>query len=143
MEALESDLLAFLRDNTHVYPDVRPVLRKLRDSGTRIAIVSNCDHATGPLLDNLGLSEDVDATVLSFAVRSIKPDPAIFEHALARLGVSGDDAIFIDDQPRFLDGARAVGIRTLQIARTPGHAPVAGVEEHPLISDLTALVHEG
>jgi HAD superfamily hydrolase (TIGR01509 family) len=140
LEALEIELNAFLREHTHVYPDVRPVLRKLRDAGTRVAIVSNCDHATGPLLEGLGLSGDVDATVLSFAVRSIKPDAAIFEHALACLGVSGDDAIFVDDQPRFLDGARAVGIRTLQIARTPGYLPDSGAEEHPVIADLNALV---
>jgi len=74
LDALESELGAFLTANTHVYPDVRPVLRALRDSGTRVAIVSNCDHATGPLLNNLGLAGDVDATVLSFEVRSIKPD---------------------------------------------------------------------
>lgn len=140
LEALEVDLNAFLREHTHLYPDVRPVLRKLREAGTRVAIVSNCDHATGPLLEGLGLSSDVDATVLSFAVRSIKPDAAIFEHALACLGVSGDDAIFVDDQPRFLDGARAVGIRTLQIARTPGYLPTGGAEEHPVIADLNALV---
>jgi len=140
LDALESELGAFLTANTHVYPDVRPVLRALRDSGTRVAIVSNCDHATGPLLNNLGLAGDVDATVLSFEVRSIKPDAAIFEHALARLGVSGADAVFVDDQPRFLDGARAVGIRTLQIARAPWHRPAASADEHPVIADLTALV---
>ena len=140
LAALETELLGFLKNATHLYEDVRPVLRAVRASGTRVAIVSNCDHATRPLLESLGLAGDVDATVLSFEVASLKPHAAIFEHALARLGVGAEDAVFIDDQPRFLDGARALGMRTLQITRTPGFAPPAAAEPHPLIADLTQLV---
>jgi HAD superfamily hydrolase (TIGR01509 family) len=137
--ALESELLSFLTQGVHVYDDVRPVLRLLRASGTPVAIVSNCDHATRPLLDNLGLERDVDAMVLSFEVGSLKPDALIFEQALAQLGVSAQDAVFVDDQARFLDGARALGIRTLRVARGPFYpAPTEG-DAHPVITDLTGF----
>jgi HAD superfamily hydrolase (TIGR01509 family) len=150
LAALEIELLTFIEQSAHLYDDVRPVLRALRDSGTRVAIVSNCDHATRPLLDKLGLERDVDATVLSFEVGSLKPDAAIFEHALARLGARAEQAVFVDDQARFLDGARSLGIRTLRIARPPSHgAPPPppsssssspdDVGAHPVIADLTQL----
>jgi HAD superfamily hydrolase (TIGR01509 family) len=137
---LETELLAFVEQNSHLYDDVRPVLRALRNSGTRVAIVSNCDHTTKPLLDKLELEREVNATVLSFEVDSLKPEAAIFEHALARIGVNAEEAVFVDDQDRFLDGARALGIRTLRIARGTPHPMLSNAEAHQVIADLTSLI---
>jgi HAD superfamily hydrolase (TIGR01509 family) len=140
LAALETELLAFLEQATHLYEDVVPMLRTLRAAGTRVAIVSNCDHVTRPLLDRLGLDREVDATVLSFEVGSLKPDAVIFEHALARLGAKAAEALFVDDQDRFLDGALALGMRTLRIARTRPDAKAADAAgPHPVIADLTEL----
>jgi HAD superfamily hydrolase (TIGR01509 family) len=140
LTALEDELMAFLGHSAHLYDDVRPALRALRGAGTRIAIVSNCDHATRPLLARLGLESEVDTAVLSCEVGSLKPDPAIFEHALARLDASAAQAVFVDDQPRFLAGARALGIRTLRMVRASQYPTLAADEgAHPVIADLTQL----
>ena len=72
---------------------------------------------------------------------SLKPDAAIFEHALERLGASAAETVFVDDQARYLDGARALGIATAQIVRTPslrravreGRAPGAHDDAQPII----------
>jgi putative hydrolase of the HAD superfamily len=136
---LETELVALVGERTHLYGDVRPALRTLRASGVRVAIVSNCDHSTRPLLDKLELEREVDATVLSFEVGSLKPDAAIFDHALARLGATARDAVFIDDQARFLDGALSLGIRTLRIVRATSYGGIADPGPHPVIADLTQL----
>jgi HAD superfamily hydrolase (TIGR01509 family) len=137
--ALEMELLAYLRDAAHLYDDVRPVLRALRAARTRVAIVSNCDHVTRPLLANLDLEREVDATVLSCEVHSLKPDAAIFEHALKRLGASAAETVFVDDQARYLDGARALGMGTAQIVRTPSHGEPSETGAHRLIASLADL----
>jgi HAD superfamily hydrolase (TIGR01509 family) len=137
--ALETELLEYLRDAAHLYDDVRPVLRALRAARTRVAIVSNCDHVTRPVLANLDLEREVDATVLSCEVHSLKPDAAIFEHALKRLGASAAEAVFVDDQARYLDGARALGMGTAQIVRTPSHGEPSERGAHRLISSLADL----
>lgn len=140
LAALEDELMAFLGKSAHLYDDVRPRLRALREAAVRIAIVSNCDHATRPLLARLGLDREVDTAVLSCEVGSLKPDPAIFQHALARLDVRAEQAVFIDDQPRFLDGARALGIRTLRMVRATGYPTFPDDQgAHPVIADLTQL----
>jgi len=140
LAALEDELMVFLGHSAHLYDDVVPALRALRGAGTRIAIVSNCDHATRPLLARLGLHSEVDAAVLSCEVGSLKPDAAIFEHALARLDASAAQAVFVDDQPRFLAGARALGIRTLRMVRASQYpAFVEDEGAHPVIADLTQL----
>ncbi len=136
---LEAELLEYLRDAAHLYDDVRPVLRALRAARTRVAIVSNCDHVTRPILANLDLEREVDATVLSCEVKSLKPDAAIFEHALRCLGATAAEAVFIDDQARYLDGARSLGIETVQIARNPSYGEPSEGGRHRLITGLGDL----
>ena len=63
-----------------------------------------------------------------------KPDPAIFEIALDRLGVAAEDALFVDDQQAFCDAAAALGIRAVLIDR------VAGTGEVSTLADLADVL---
>ena len=117
------DELAVLHD------DVVPFLELLRELGVRTAFVSNCAENTRPLLDRLGLTALVDELVLSCEVRAAKPDPAIFEVAIARLGVRADESLFVDDQPAFCRAAEAAGIRAVQIDRAGGPGDVSTLGE--------------
>jgi putative hydrolase of the HAD superfamily len=128
----------FASTDMFVFEDSLPVLRELRRRGVRTAIVSNCSHETPALIDRLGLADEVDEVVLSFEVRSAKPDPGIYLAALERLGAAAEDAVFIDDQVTFCDGARAVGLSTMLIVRDPWDPPEAS--PHPVVRDLTALL---
>ena len=47
--------------------------------------------------------------MLSFEVGAVKPDPAIFETALDRLGVAAADAVMVGDSDEADGGARALG----------------------------------
>ena len=100
-----------------LFPDTVPFLEALREAGIRTAFVSNCAENTRPLLDALGLSPLVDELVLSCEVGAAKPDPKIYQLALDRLGVEARQAIFIDDQQRFCDGATELGIGAVRIDR--------------------------
>jgi putative hydrolase of the HAD superfamily len=96
------------------------------------------------VIDRLGLRDAFDALVLSFEVGSRKPQPGIYEAALAALGdVSPSDALFVDDQVRYCDGARALGIDTRLIVRDDAQ-PSEGVSletnGHVVIRNLTALL---
>jgi putative hydrolase of the HAD superfamily len=51
--------------------------------------------------------------VISDEVGLRKPDPAIFELVLRRLRLPASAAVFVDDAEPNLDGARAVGLRTV------------------------------
>jgi HAD superfamily hydrolase (TIGR01509 family) len=43
-----------------------------------------------------------------------KPDPAIYEAALARLGRAAGETVFIDDAPANIAAARMVGMHAIQ-----------------------------
>jgi HAD superfamily hydrolase (TIGR01509 family) len=40
----------------------------------------------------------------------MKPDPAIFRHALQTFGLTADETVFFDDYQQNIDGARSVGM---------------------------------
>jgi putative hydrolase of the HAD superfamily len=54
-----------------------------------------------------------DDIIISYEVGLIKPDPAIFELALSRLGVSASEAVLIDDRIKNIDGARQFGLHAI------------------------------
>ena len=130
-----------LAEHVHLYGDALPTLRALRERGVRTAVVSNCDHFARPLVEALGLKDEVDALVLSVEVGSHKPEAAIYLAALDALGARPEQAVFVDDQPPYLDGAAALGIGTRYIRRK--NEPWEGHRDpgpHPVIESLAGLL---
>jgi putative hydrolase of the HAD superfamily len=119
-----------------VYPDTMPFLERLRERGITAAIVSNCGEFTRDLLISLGVAAYVDALVLSCEVGTIKPAPRIYRHALTRLGVAAQDALFVDDQALFCTGAEALGISAVRIVRH-GELPAGAVRS---LAEVDALL---
>ena len=136
-ELTELENRALAEGGIHLYDDSLPVLRELRGRGVPTAIVSNCDHWTPPIVGALGLGHETDAVILSFEVRAMKPDPAIYRMALDRIGATPTKSTFVDDQPAYLDGAAALGMRPIQIVRpTDPSVPPRG--RYPVVEDLWA-----
>jgi FMN phosphatase YigB (HAD superfamily) len=130
-------------ERIHLHEDSIPTVRTLRAGGAKTAIVSNCSHPTRTEVRALGLEDEFDAIVLSFEVKAMKPEPAIYAAALDAVGVAAADAVFVDDQAGYCDGARDLGIDTRLIVR-PGADPTEGsaaeTNGHLVIEDLTALL---
>jgi putative hydrolase of the HAD superfamily len=61
-----------------------------------------------------GLDAVVDKIIISAEEGIAKPDPRIFRIAAERLGVRPQEAVFVDDRPENVQGARAVGMRGIQ-----------------------------
>jgi len=133
---------SFLEDGVHLWEDSLPVLRELRARGIGTAIVSNCDHGTRPVVERLGLDAETDAVVLSFEAGVAKPDAGIYRIALDALGAREEEAVFVDDQARYCDGAAALGIGTFIVLRHDA-APGEGVSRpggHAVLRDLRSLL---
>ena len=132
-------------DRIALYDDVLPTLARMRDVGHPTVIVSNCSWGTRPTVERLGLDRACDAVVLSCEVGAHKPEAAIYRTALDALDVAAADAVFVDDQTPYCDGARALGIDTRLIQRptaTPfeGFAPTTN--GHTVITGLAELLDE-
>jgi FMN phosphatase YigB (HAD superfamily) len=106
------------------YPDTLPALSALAGRGIRTAVVSNIGWDPRPVLTAHGVTELVDAILLSYEEGCQKPDPVIFTKACARLGSEPARTLMVGDSRPADGGAEAVGIRTFFVDPLP-------VEERP------------
>jgi len=110
----------------------------------KLGIISN--FAIPECIDNLlkthGLSELLDAVVVSAAVNKRKPSPEIFVNALKKLEVSADETVFVGDTlDADIEGAKGVGMKAIYIQRrienAKGHVKpdktIKSLEELPMI----------
>jgi HAD superfamily hydrolase (TIGR01509 family) len=141
LASLEFELAA---TTPFVYPDTLPTVAKLGELGARVGLISNCSSSTRPVVERLGLDDAFDAVILSFEVGVRKPDPAIYTAALAALGdFDPRDAVFVDDQAAYCDGARSLGMDTRLIIRPeadPAEGFAADTNGHLVIESLSELL---
>ena len=96
-ELLQSGHYLFAANSATLYDDAVPTLQHLRDASFKLAIVSNWDTPLDPLTERLGIAKYFDAIVASHdaRVRSEKPEPHIFNYALAAVGVSAEEVVHV------------------------------------------------
>jgi putative hydrolase of the HAD superfamily len=94
------------------------LLDSLRARGLKLGIVSNAFDPGWLLqrdLAQMDLADRLDVAVFSSEVGKRKPHPAIFERALARLGVRASDTVFVGDRLyEDVRGAGELGMTTIQ-----------------------------
>ena len=85
----------------------------------KTALLSNAwDDLRQVIAEKWHFEDAFDAMIISAEVGLAKPDPRIFQLALERLGVEADQAIFVDDFERNVEGANALGLHGIQF-QTP------------------------
>ena len=83
----------------------------LRRAGLRTGILSNLPRTLGQKLRaDAGFLNHFDQVTFSYELGVIKPEPEIYRHAIHGLGVEPAEALFLDDRPDNVEGARAAGI---------------------------------
>jgi len=92
-------------------------IRTLRNEGYRTAVVTNNVREISKQWRELVPVEELfDVIVDSSEVGMRKPNPAIYLHALVELGdIAPDRAVFLDDAPGNVDGARRAGLHAILV----------------------------
>lgn len=107
------------------------LLTAMRALGWAIVIVTNNIVSEQRIkLDRIGLAPLVDHLVTSEEVGVSKPHAGIFQHALACVSATCDQAVMLGDAwPADVEGARAMGIRAVWLNRHGVTSPDASVAE--------------
>jgi putative hydrolase of the HAD superfamily len=120
---------------------VREAVADLGRRGIPLGVVSNSSFSAMTLqreLDRLGILGQFQFVISSADYGVRKPDPVIFEVALARLGIPAERTWFAGDNVDYdVLGAHGAGI--FPVAFRP-HAPIpAAVQEHAVITEWHEL----
>ena len=124
MEVKEEDIMSVARDHTFntgnyiLYPDVKTVLETLSKTH-RLGIISDTSPSIENKLRELGILGYFSFCTYSFALGVCKPDERMYLDALAKCGHDASETVFIDDNPKNLDGAAKFGITPILIAANP------------------------
>jgi epoxide hydrolase-like predicted phosphatase len=81
----------------------------------KTGLISNAwDDLHEVLVKGWKIAGNFDQIVISAEVGVTKPDPEIYRIALRRLAVKPQEAVFVDDFPENVEGAREVGMQAIQ-----------------------------
>lgn len=95
----------------HAHHEVLATVGALRASGTRCFIASNQQARRARFMSlELGYASMFDGEFYSCALGAAKPSERYFELALKALGADPGSALFIDDRPENVEGARRAGL---------------------------------
>jgi len=124
--------------NVELYPDAEKTLKSLKQSGLKVGLITNgLESDVREILPKVGLTEFFDVEVASNTVGKMKPNREMFLHALKKLEVLPQEALFIGDMlEQDYKGAKKSGLKALLIDRR-GNIKDEDVEK---IESLTNLL---
>jgi len=133
-----------IRGKVQPLPGAVALVRRLRESGVKTAVVSSAPRQNvETLLDALGISDGFDALVAEEDAERGKPDPQGYLVAAERLGERPEDCVVIEDAPGGVEAAKRAGMRCIGLAagREPdalacADVVVAGLEDDAVYSYL-------
>jgi len=107
--------IAFMREQSQPWPESIAVARALARAGHwRLATLNNeSEELNVYRLRHFGLTDIFATFFTSCWLRVAKPSAQIFERALAMSQAEPPRTVFVDDRPRNLDAARALGMQTV------------------------------
>lgn len=96
-------------------------LRTLRP-GCKVCLISNAWSGLRAMIAGQGFADVFDEMIISSEVGLVKPEAAIYQLALQRLGVEPQEAVFLDDMPANIEAARKLGLQTIHFV--PAQEPL-------------------
>ncbi|MHC0067061.1 HAD family hydrolase [Nostoc sp. UIC 10890] len=104
------------------------------------ALVTNAPRLNAEfMLEVLGIKEAFHTVVLADDCIAGKPDPAPYQVALNKLGITAEEAIALEDSPSGIRSAVSADIRTIGIASTHNPQVLQEIGAFMAIPDFTDL----
>jgi 2-haloacid dehalogenase len=103
-------------------PETVEILEALAARRVPLYALTNWSAETFPLVRDApayGFLGRFERIFVSGELKLVKPDPAIFRHVIDSLTVPPDTCLFIDDNARNIDAARAAGLRVHHFQGAP------------------------
>ncbi|MFB6195796.1 MAG: haloacid dehalogenase type II [Haloplanus sp.] len=125
------------------FPGAAETLDRLSEAGHDVVVLSNGNPAMlERLADNAGLTPHLDDIVSAHAVRTFKPDPAVYEHAAETLERSLDSCRLVSSNAWDIAGAGNAGMATTWVNRQRDPPEFIGARPGRQVSTLPAVADD-
>ena len=147
-ENLDADLcsdalnifLAFYAQNlcvaTVTYTNVSTTLRRLKEAGYRLAIITNKPFAfVEPILESLTLFGLFELILGGDSLDKKKPDPLPLLHACEKMNVSAEECVMVGDSKNDILAANTAGMQSVGVTYGYNYGEDIGVHNPTVIID--------
>lgn len=110
LHAAAEKLILHWEDLSRPVPGMADAIRRLKENGYGIWLLSNASKRHGQYWGKIPGSEYFDGLVISAFEGVLKPDLTIYRTILSRFGLKAEECVFTDDMPANAAGALAVGM---------------------------------
>lgn len=142
VDAYRPEADRYMTPGTTFFPHTVATLRRLRENGARIAIISNkTHHRIQEKFDLDGVPELIDLIIGSNDVEAHKPDPTGLLTALEHFQIAKEDALYIGDSFVDAEAARNAGLDFAGVTTgTTSHETLASYPHVAIFDDIAELV---
>ena len=88
--------------------------RNLTQKGITVGILSNTEHVTYSVVEDLLSLDHFKHKFLSYKIGHLKPEPEIYRHVIENIPFQKEELFFIDDLKSNVESARLEGIDSVQ-----------------------------
>jgi epoxide hydrolase-like predicted phosphatase len=106
-------IIQYMLDNGKISQTVLDVVARLRQNGYKTVLLSNSTADTRKYIELNQIESYFDDMILSYEVDVDKPDRRVYKFSLEKLGITAEQAIFIDDKDENTDAAENIGIKSI------------------------------
>lgn len=122
------------------YEDVFEVIPQLNEK-YKMGIISDTWPSLERVFINSGLREYFSTFVMSSLIGVVKPNELMFNTALLELKIKPEEALFIDDSIKNIEGASKLGMQSILMIRDKNYKPDTGYLQINDLKDLLALLN--
>lgn len=95
---MHSENIASIAAKAKVFPKVKELFQELKKRGKKIVLATSARQIIVEThIKNMDVGDLINAVVSSSEVKHTKPDPDIFEKALAKAGAAASDSVVVGD----------------------------------------------
>jgi putative hydrolase of the HAD superfamily len=143
--SVEEGVRALRRDDNSVaiFDGVPETVTALKQKGYLLGIITDTAMPFSRKLnwfEEHGFGRVWDLVISSKEIGVRKPAPSMYEQALMQAGLNADETVFVGHKTRELEGARALGMRTIAFNYDPDAKADAYIEDFRELLDLPLLI---
>lgn len=101
------------REKSKLNEGVMEIVGALKSDGYKVAMITNSIPSHYAWVEKMKWYDPFDIVIISCKDGAAKPELAIFELALKKLGLKGHECIFIDNKEEYARGAERAGLRAI------------------------------